>query len=148
MGNRYIVARDNITPTGGQDVITIVTASSRRARVLEVSVSGRGSSSAAQQLIIARSTGGTTGGGALTPNKFDHTDQPAAASTVNTTWSGQPTVDTHGEMVGWNALGGANRWVPPKGFGIEARNAENISIRAPSGPTYQTMSVSVIYEED
>lgn len=148
MGNRYIVTRDNITPTGGQDVVTIVSASGRRVRLIEVSVNGRGGTSAAQQLIAARSSGGTSGGGGITPNKFEHTDQPSAVSTVNTTWSGQPTLDTNGEAIGWNALGGANRWVPPKGYGVEARNAENISIRAPSGPTYQACTLSVVFDED
>lgn len=148
MGNRYIVSRDNVTPTGGNDLITIVSASNRRIRIREVSVAGRGSTSAAQQVQVFASTGGTTGGGALTPNKFDHVDQPAAASTVNTTWSAQPTADTHGEIIGFNALGGANRWIPPGGAGVEVRNGANISIRATSGPTWQAMSISVVYEED
>lgn len=148
MGNRYFVSRDNVTATGGQDVLTIVSAASRRTRILEVSIAGRGTSSAAQQLQVGRSTGGTTGGGAITPSKADHSDQPAAASTVNTTWAAQPTFETNYEVVGWNALGGANRWVPPKGSAIEARNGENISIRAPAGPTFQAMSISVLFEDD
>jgi hypothetical protein len=51
-------------------------------------------------------------------------------------------------VIGWNALGGANRYIPPKGYIFEARNGENISVRAPSGPTYQAMSISVLIEED
>jgi hypothetical protein len=153
MGNRYVLKQNNITPTAGNDIMTIVTAASRRARLVEVTVSGRGTSSAAQQIEFGRSTGGTTGGGALTPNKYDHQDQPVAVSTVNTTWTGQPTFDTHTEIAGWNALGGAFRWTPPvKGgsgaAGIEVRNADNISIRASAGVTFQPMSVSVVYEED
>src|SRR5262245_48094767 len=112
MGNRYIIKQNNVTPTAGNDIMTIVSATGRRTRLLEVSVAGRGSSSAAQQIEVGRSTGGTTGGGALTPNKFDHTDQPNAASVVNTTWAAQPTIDTHTEIIGFNALGGANRWIP------------------------------------
>jgi len=145
---QYIVARDAVTPTGGQDVLTFISASSRRLRIKEISVVGRGSTSAAQQLQVGRSTGGTTGGGALTPDKFDHSDQAAAAMTVNTTWSAQPTLGAHYEVVGWNALGGPNRWVPPGGKGFEARNGEQISIRAPSGPTFQPVSISVVVEED
>jgi hypothetical protein len=116
--------------------------------VAEISVSGRGTTSAAQQLQVGRSTGGTTAGGAITPSKADHTDQPAANFTTATTWSAQPTLETNYEVVGWNALGGANRWIPPKGYIMEARNGENISVRAPSGPTYQAMSFSVVIEED
>ena len=150
MGNRYVVQRTNITPTAGNDVVTIVTAASRRARVVQVTVGGLGSTSAAQQLILARSTGGTTGGGAITPDKFEHTDQPAASSTVNTTWAAQPTLGTNGVTLGWNALGGAIVWNAPAGGNrIEARNAENISLRANStGVTYQALSASVIFEED
>ena len=148
MGNRYIIARDNVTPTGAQDVLTCISGSSRRIRVVEVSVAGRGSSSAAQQLQVGRSTAGTTPGAAITPGKADYSDQPAANFTTATTWVAQPTLETNYEVVGWNALGGANRWIPPKGTLLEARNGENISIRAPSGPTYQATSFSVIIEED
>lgn len=148
MGNRYKVSRDNITPTGGNDVLTCISGSGRRIRLCEVSISGRGSSSAAQQVQVGRSTGGTTPGGGITPSKADHTDQPAANFTTATTWSGQPSLETNYEVVGWNALGGANRYIPPKGYIFEARNGENISVRAPSGPTYQAMSISVLIEED
>lgn len=148
MGNRYIVARDNITPTGGNDVLTIVSASGKRTRLISVRVAGRGSTSAAQQLQVGRSTGGTTGGGAITPSKYDHTEQPAATSVVNTTWAAQPTLETNYEAVGWNALGGVHPFVPAGGKAIEARNGENISIRAPSGPTYQAVSVSCVFEDD
>ncbi len=148
MGNRYIIKQNNVTPTAGNDIMTIVSATARRIRVVEVAVAGRGSSSAAQQIEVGRSTGGTTPGGTLTPNKFDHTDQPAMASTVPTTWAAQPTIDTQTEVLGFNALGGANRWIPPKGAAIEARNGENISIRATTGVTFQALSVSAVVEED
>jgi len=145
---RYIIARDNVTPVGGNDVLTCISGANRRIRVAEISVAGRGSSSAAQQLQVGRSTGGTTPGSAITPGKADHVDQPAANFTTATTWAAQPTLETNYEVVGWNALGGANRWIPPKGSMLEARNGENISIRAPSGPTYQATSISVVIEED
>jgi hypothetical protein len=148
MGNKYIVSRDNITPTAAQDVMTFVTASARRARLVQIILSGMGATSAAQRIRAGRSTGGTTGGGALTPNKFEHTDQPTAVTVVNTTWSAQPTIDTHLAPLGWNAIGGALVWNPPGGKGIEARNAENISIRAEAGVTYQAMSIAAIFEED
>lgn len=148
MGNLYIVSRDNVTPTAAQDIMTIVTAASRRARLKQIILSGMGATSAAQRLRAGRSTGGTTGGGALTPNKYEHTDQPAAVSTVNTTWAAQPTIETHLAPLGFNALGGAMVWNAPLGRGFEARNAENMSIRAESGVTYQAISIAVIYEED
>lgn len=151
MGQRYVVSRDNVTPVASQDLLTYITASGRRARLVALDVVGAGSSSAAQRLIAARSTAGTTPGGAITPNKAEHTEQPAAASTTSTTWSVQPTLDTNGHVIGWNALGGPNKWTTqpgrPNGI-VEARNGENISIRAPSGPTYQAMSFSATFEED
>jgi hypothetical protein len=148
MGNRYTISRDNVTPVGGQDLLTIISPANRRVRLVQFDVAGRGSTSAAQQLNISRSTGGTTPGGALTPNKADHTDLPTATFTTATTWAAQPTVDNNFVPIGWNALGGANRWIPPKGSIYEARNGENISIRAPSGPTFQACSIAAIIEED
>lgn len=151
MGNRYILKQQNVTPTAGNDILTIVTAANARARLISVQVAGRGSSSAAQQVEFGRSTGGTTGGGAVTPSKWDNQDIPAAASTVNTTWSVQPALDTNTEILGWNALGGANRWPAPlKGgstTGIEVRNGDNLSVRASAGVTFQPLSLSVLYEE-
>ena len=91
---------------------------------------------------------GTTPGGAVTPTKYDHAEQPAAAFTTSTTWSVQPVIDTNAETMGWNALGGANRAIPPKGAAWEARNGEVISIRATTGVTFQALSLSVVVEED
>jgi hypothetical protein len=146
---RYIVSQTNVTPTAGNDIITIVSAASRRLRVVQVSVAGRGTSSASQQIQVGRSTGGTTPGGAITPGKADHVDQTAAAFTAPTTWAAQPTLDTNTAVqIGWNALGGGNHWSPPKGSLMEARNGEEISIRASAGVTFQAMSVDVICEED
>lgn len=148
MGNRYLIKQQNVTPTAGNDILTILSIANRRGRVVEVSVAGRGTSSAAQQIEVGRSTSGTTGGGAVTPDKFDHADEPAPAFTYYTTWSTQPTLSTNSEVIGWNALGGANRWIPPKGSGIEIRNLDQISIRASSGVSFQAMSLSVVFEED
>ena len=150
MGNRYIVKQQNITPTAGNDILTVLSVSNRRGRLISISVAGRGTSSAAQQIEVGRSTGGTTGGGAQTPGKYDHTDQPVAAFTYDTTWAAQPTLDAHSEVIGWNALGGANRWAPTKGS-FEFRGAgtvEQISIRASAGVTFQPLSISVVVEED
>jgi hypothetical protein len=148
MGNRYILKRA-LTPTAGSDIWTVLSISSRRGRLIEVSVTGQGTSSAAQTIEIGRSTGGTTGGGAATPGKFDHTDQPAAAFTYNTTWAAQPTLDTHSKVMGWNALGGYANWIAPKGAGYEIRNAEQLSIRASAtGVTFQAALVSMVFEED
>jgi hypothetical protein len=151
MGQRYTVSRDNVTPTGGQDVLTLISAASRRIRLVSAKVSGRGSTSAAQQLQIAMNATGTTPGGAITPSKAEHTEQPSATFTTATTWAAQPTLATNYEVLGWNALGGQGAWTTPPGRTqgmFEARNGDVISIRAPSGPTYQAMSISAVVEED
>ncbi len=57
-------------------------------------------------------------------------------------------MDSMAEIIGFNALGGANRWIPPKGSGLEARNGQLISFRCQAGTTPQSMSLSVIVEED
>lgn len=145
---RYLVMRENFTPTAGQDMLTCISGTSRRIRLVAINVRGAGSSSAQQGLQVARSSGGATPGGAITPSKADNTDQPAANFTTATTWGTQPTLETNGVVIGWNANGGANNWIAPRGAILEARNGEMISIRAPSGPTYQACSLSVIVEED
>lgn len=151
MGQRYTVSRENITATASQDIITCISAANRRIRIVSCNVRGAGSSSAQQGLQIAMNPTGTTPGGAIVPSKAEHTDQPAATFTTATTWAVQPALATNFDVMGWNALGGINRWTTPPGRPqgmFEARNGDVISIRAPSGPTYQAMSISVMIEED
>jgi hypothetical protein len=150
MGNRILVNRDNVTPTGGNDLFTYVSASARRARLRQFTAVGAGTTSAAQRFTVARAdTAGITPGGAITPTKFDHSEQAAAVGVIDTTWGTQPVINANnGEQVGFNALGGSNRWVPPGGAGLEVRNAENLSFRANSGPTWQAVSASAVIEED
>src|SRR3990170_93630 len=150
MGQRYVILRDNFTPVAGQDALTIISAAARRVRLVDLNVGGAGTSSAAQRLLVGRSTGGTTPGGAITPSKAEQTEQPAAISTTATTWAAQPTLETNAHVLTFNAMGGPNR-LPgqqgrPQGLS-EARNGENISIRAPAGPTYQACSISATIEE-
>ena len=151
MGNRYIVQLELAAPTKNEAVLEIIPAASRRARVCEVTVGGRGTSSAYQRASVVRATTAGTGSSTTTPVKFDHVEQPAAASTVNTAWSGQPTEEAHGEEMTWNALGGSNRWLAPKGSALEATGTgDSIVIFIPndSGLTTQAMSLSVVFEED
>jgi hypothetical protein len=154
MGNRYVLQRANVTPTAGNDFLTIISAASRRVRIIEVTVCGNGSSSAAQGFTLAHSPTGTTPGGAITPSKYEHQDQPAAISTTATTWSVQPAIDTNGVTIGWNALGPGVPYKCPSGgkgvpSAIESRNGDVISLRAPaSGFTFQACTASIVFEED
>jgi hypothetical protein len=144
---RYIIKREGVTATTGQDVLTIISATSRRCRVVEFNAVGQGSSSAAQAFTISRAAAGTTPGGAIVASKADHSDQPAAAFTTATTWSVQPTPETNGITTGFNALGIPFSRAWPDGV-LEARNGECISIRAPSGQTPQACNLSITIEED
>jgi len=150
MGQRYTVHRV-VTPTADQDIFTLTSAANRRIRLIELSVTGGGTTSAAQRVHIQNATAGTTPGGGITPGKAEHVDQPAAGFTAPTTWVAQPTLAGQPIPVGWNALGGINRWVTPPGRPqgmFEARNGEHSSIRAPSGPTYQSAAFTAVVEED
>lgn len=147
MGNRYVVEFSG-TPASPNDLLTCISGANRRIRVVQVDVAGAGASSAAQGLKLCRSTGGTTPGAPVTPSKGEHTDQPVANFTTATTWAAQPAAETNGHMIGYNALG-PGKWVASqKTPATEARNGENISLRALAGFTYQACKVSVVVEED
>lgn len=150
MGNRYILSRDNVTPTAGSDIFTAISAASRRIRLIQVVLTGVGASSAAQRILVNRAgTAGITPGGAIVPDKYEHSDQPAAAFTTATTWGTQPVIATNTMPLGWNALGGALVWNAPQGSNkFECRNGENMSFRAAAGVTFQALSVAAIIEED
>jgi hypothetical protein len=140
------IASISLTPTATHDVMTIKAAASGRLKIIEVSVSGLGTSAAAQAIEVERSTGGVTSGGPITPSKLDSTDQAAMAGTVVTTWGTQPTLGANPRPLGFSAFGGANTWQPIGGV-FEMRPGEQVSIRAPTGPTYQACIVSVIMDE-
>lgn len=128
------------------DTMTIIPPSARRIKLIEVSVCGMGTASAANEVGVYRSTGGTTGGGAITAAKFS-TDAPTAGSTVNTTWSAQPTLGTKVLALGINANGGIYRWVARPGEEIEFRQAvDQCSIRSAVGTS--AVSLFVVIEED
>lgn len=149
MGSRYVVEVRNVTPTAGNDALTIVAAAGRRVRLVSVAATGRGTTSAAQGLEVSRATtAGITGTGGITPTPVEHSDQPASAFTALTTWATQPVVPANGWPVGWNAIGGYAMWNVPKDARYEARDGQNLSIRIPSGYTMQPCSIAVMVEED
>jgi hypothetical protein len=144
---RYIVSQV-LTPVSGLDVFTLIAASSGRLRVIEVSAAGIGTTSAEQLLLIARSSGGTTPGAAITPSKIGPTDQVAMVGTAFSSWSAQPTINTNSQVMGFNALGGANRWQPIGGAFEMRSTSEYVSIRASTVSTWQACAVSAIVEEN
>lgn len=144
---QFIFARSAATPTVGNDLWTLIAAANRRDRIVEVSVSGTAGTSAGaayNESFLARSSGGTTGGGALTVSKLEN-DSAAFAGTVNTTWSGQPTVTATdgGVRFAFNVYGGGYRWVARRDSEIIVRNTEQLSLRQVSGTAALTMHTIV-----
>lgn len=142
----YTYQVSNTALNTASDLMTIIPASGRRIQIIEIAIQGMGTASAANELGVYRSTGGTTGGGAMTATKLS-TDAPSAASTVNTTWSGQPTLGGKVLALGVNANGGIYRWVARPGEEIESRGGvDQISLRSAVGTS--NVSVTVVVVED
>lgn len=140
----YSVSRSNVALSTSNDLMTFLSPTNRRLRIVEISIAGMGTASAANELMVCRSTGGTTGGGALTAEPLEP-DSAAAGSTVDTTWAAQPTAGNVILRLGVNANGGVFRWVARPGEEIIARNAGQISLRSAVGTS--NVSVHVIFEE-
>lgn len=128
MARTYTITRNNVTPNTANDLMTIIASANKAVRIKRIRVSGEATASTVMRTVIQRSTGGTTGGGALTPRPLSTTD-PAAGSTVNTTWATQPTLSNdpiYNE--GWNAFGGGFD-LTLDGREIYLVNSEQLSIR-------------------
>lgn len=137
----YTYSVSNTAMNTSNDLMTLIAAANRRVQIVEVIVGGMGTTSAAGEVRVSRSTGGTTGGGALTGQKA-HSDLPTAASTVNTTWSAQPSLS--GDPIARipvNQNGGLAIWRPTKPEEAEFRNSEQISIRPAVGTHNVTVTV-------
>ena len=144
---KYYVTITGVALTTTNDILTLIAASNRRARVFEIGIQGLGTASAANTVRVARSTAGTTPGGSQTPAKLT-SDELAAATLAHTTWATQPTIAAADVLlrIGINANGGAYRWVAMPGKEIELRNLEQLSFRGELGTSTVTMSVGI--EED
>lgn len=141
----YTVTRASTVLSTTNDLLTIISASSRRVRIIEISIGGMGTTSAANSVMVQRSTGGTTGGGAITPEKTIG-DAPAASTVVNTTWAAQPSLSgTPLLRLPVNSNGGVYRWVARPGQEIELRNGEQLSIRSETGTG--NVVTHVVFEE-
>lgn len=142
----YTVQVSNTALSTSNDLLTLIPASNRLVRIVEVSVAGMGTASSANELGVYRSTGGTTGGGAITPGKISST-APTAASTVNTTWTGQPTLGSKLFALGVNSNGGIYRWVARPGEEpLFIGGTDQLSLRSAVGTG--NVSVHVVFDED
>lgn len=123
---------------------TLTSPASGQARVLEAFLSGEAGASAVARVALQRSTGGATPVN-QTPEKFS-TRSPAAAGTFATGWTTQPTLSGNPfAFQGFNAFGGADRWVPQPGEEFYLVNGELMSNRSASGTS--VVSGHVVFEE-
>lgn len=146
----YSVSRSAFTLSTADDMYTLIGASGRRFRILEVSISGNGATSAAAafcEVGIYLSTGGTTSAGTLTPKKWD-TNTATAATAVHTGWTTDPSLsgDPYARIA-FNNYGGIYQWRPPLNGMRELvfHGVEQCSIRATVGTS--AVSSHVIFEE-
>lgn len=138
----YTVTRKNVTPTVGNDLMTIIAPANKIIRLKRIRASGEATASTVMRTIIQRSTGGVTGGGALTPEKANTSD-PAASTVVDTTWATQPTLSGAPHYnEGWNAFGGGFD-LTLDGREIYLVNSEQLSIRADTGTGVMDLEVEV-----
>lgn len=141
----YSVERSGFALSTTADAFTFISGSSAQLRLLEIILAGEATSSAVNRLLYQRSTGGTTGGGAITPEKFN-SRSPSAATVVDTTWSGQPTLSGNPWLVqSINALGGYVDWKAAPGEEFYLVNSEQMSVRSGSGTS--TVSMTLVFEE-
>jgi hypothetical protein len=147
MSRRYTVSRTAVTPTVGNDLLTLVVGTGRRVRVWEISITGAHTTAAPVTVEAGRSTGGTTPGANLTAAAQIPGITDTTGVTVPTTWAAQPTLATEGRLqLGCNALGGNYRWTAfHADHAFEVGPSGQFSVRPSLGTN--PLNVHVVYEE-
>lgn len=143
----YSVTLDNVTPTAGNDLMTLIPPATRFCRLQMVEIAGLGTVSSSFRYLVAKSTVGTTPGGAQTPAKRQE-NIPAAATVVDTTWAAQPTLGDVVVRPAVNANGAMYRLGPifsDPGI-VTVINANQISIRCVAAGT-GALNITVWFEE-
>ena len=140
-----------ITPdTATVAYLSIIPATNRAIRCVEVSHSGLGTATAANEMQLAPAPVGTTPGGAVTPNPYGPTSTAAAGFTTATTYATAPvTPATAGLGYGVNSNGGVYRWLAKTNFELISQQAiaayATLNWRVVSGTG--TLAGHVIIEE-
>ena len=144
MPRLYTASVTGVTPNTSNDLMTILPASGKPIRIKRIRASGEATTSTVMRTVVNKSSSGTTGGGALTLDKASSSD-PAASTTVNTTWSVQPTLAGQNHyQEGWNAFGGGFD-LTLDGREIYLLTGDQLSIRNTVGTG--TMNLEVEIEE-
>lgn len=141
IGYRVTVVSTALSTTN--DSITIIAAATRPLLIASVKIGGMGTASAANEIKLARSTAGTTGGGALTPAPLNPS-HAAAACTVYTTWSAQPTLGVVLSRLNVNANGGIDMFRALNGAEcIYIPGSGQFSIRSDSGTSNVNLAIQL-----
>ena len=104
--------------------LSMIPATNRAIRIVEVSNSGLGTATAANEFQLGQAPVGTTPGGAVTPNPYNPVSTAAAGFTTATTYTTAPvTPATAGIAYGVNSNGGTYRWLAKTNFEIISQQA-------------------------
>lgn len=146
MGATYRVTLPSTAGSLSADSVTIIAATNRSLRILEISQEPDGTASAFNVLGIYRSTGGATSSAPVTPSPTNASAFAAAAFTAPTAWVTQPTLGVVMDRISFNANGGrvTKTYALPESR-IECIGAAQLSLRNLSGTS--TRSISILIEE-
>jgi hypothetical protein len=136
---RYTDAVSNVTPTVGNDLITVLATAAVIFQVIDVLIGGMGTASAAQSVNVQRTTAGTTPT-SQTPSPTNP-NSPAATVTASTGWSVQPTAGVILLSLPVNANGGVVRWLAAPGEEILTLVSTNISLRQGVGTVAENANI-------
>lgn len=135
----YNVIRSNTALSTSADFMTIISNATRSFGIIEIDAEGDGTSSGYNEAGIYRvSSAGTTGSGAITPSPINPA-LPAAGFTVDTAWTGQPTVgalvhnipiNANGQRYFWRAMPNLSNVIWSPGGAVAAGS---LSVRSVSG---------------
>ena len=149
---RYGAGANNITPTAGNDNITIIGAAAGNFNTIDVLVGGLGTASAVGVVAIQRTSTGTTAV-AMTLNPMS-ISSPAvsgnitgAAMTLSTAaWTNQPTAGVVLLYLPVNNNGGVVRWLAAPGeeiYVLGAATTNNLSLRQTTGTGVEAVSIVI-----
>lgn len=136
---RYSDRVSNVTPTVGNDLITVSATAAVIMQDIDILIGGMGTASAAQSVDVLRSTAGTTPT-AQTPSPLDP-NSPAATVTAATGWSVQPTPGVILLSLPVNANGGIVRWLAAPGEEIKHLVSTNLSLRQGVGTVAENANI-------
>lgn len=146
----YVVAREGVTPTAGNMLLSLTTGLEEIARVNEVHVGGEATSSTVNRMAVRRSTTNLVTPTAQTPAKMSPTS-PAAYTSGATTAGTEPV--TAAAPAIWtyalNVFGGIIRWVAAPGQELYVMGAtagsNEVSLESSSGTG--ALSCQMVFEE-